>query len=73
MPKSTEQIPKLTNEKILSFFGDKNVMEIHAKIPPPTHVPGGGYWLNGIEVNVEQLFDAYRTYIINERILMSKK
>jgi hypothetical protein len=72
MPKITEPSSKLSNEKILEYFGGKNSMRIHKKIPT-THVPGGGYWLNDVEVNVEQLFDAYRNYVINETIVMGDK
>jgi len=62
-----------TNEEIISFFGTNNRMDVHKKIPTPTNVPGGGYWLNNVEVNVEQLIDAYRKYAINERIVMGTK
>ncbi|KAG0081442.1 hypothetical protein BGZ90_008248 [Linnemannia elongata] len=74
MPKTTQAVPYLTDEKILSYFGVNNAMQVQKKnFPAPTNVPGGGYWLNDVEVDVNQLFIAYRTYIANERIVMSKK
>ncbi len=64
---------RLTDEEILLYFGKNNRMDVHKKIPTPTNVPGGGYWLNDVEVNVEQLIDAYRKYAAKERIVMSVK
>jgi hypothetical protein len=64
---------KLTDEDIISYFGKNNCMKIDKKIPNITNVPGGGYWLNNVEVNVEQLADAYRKYATTEKIIMSIK
>jgi hypothetical protein len=62
-----------TDQQILAYFAGNNNMSIHKKIPTPTHVPGGGYWLNNVEVDVGQLIDAYKLYAARERIVMGKK
>jgi hypothetical protein len=74
MPKTTQTVPYLTDESIFSYFGGYNAMQVKKKnFPAPTNVPGGGFWLNEVEVDVNQLFTAYRTYVANESIVMSKK
>lgn len=73
-PNSLSTMPNQpTDEEILLYFGKNNRMDVHKKIPTPTNVPGGGYWLNNVEVNAEQLIDAYRKYAAKERIVMSIK
>jgi hypothetical protein len=60
----------MTDEEIISYFCGKRRMRIHKKISP-TNVPGGGYWLNDVEVDVKQLVAVYRKYSGNETITMS--
>lgn len=62
----------MTDEEIISYFQGKNHMRILKKISP-VHVPGGGYWLNDVEVDVMQLVEAYKKYAVKETITMSNK
>src|ERR1700761_4689123 len=60
---------QLTDEEILARFKGKNRVDIHKKISP-VNVPGGGYWLNGVEVDVKQIIDVYRKYVGRETIVV---
>lgn len=52
----------LIDDEIVQHLKGHNTMDIFTTIPPPVHVPGGGYWLNGTEVDVAQIIKAYRNY-----------
>lgn len=63
-----------TDGQILLYFAGRNSMTIHRKkIPTPINVPGGGYWLNNVEVDVKQLIDAYKMYAAKETITMGNE
>lgn len=63
----------LTDNQILAYFQGNNTMTIFANIPTPTNVPNGGYWLNDVEVDVNQLIHAYRAYSGAKTIVMGRK
>jgi hypothetical protein len=63
---------KPTDEEILARFQGKTQMDIYKKISP-INVPNGGYWLNGIEVDVRQFIDAYKKYAGDETIVVGNK
>ena len=64
-----------SDNDIKGFLQGRNSMTVQATILPPTNVPGGGYWLNDVEVDLDQLIQAYREYVEQKgkRVLMGNK
>ena len=63
---------EVSDEAIVSFFAGRNKMHVDSKKVSPKHVPDGGYWLNGVEVDVRQLIDAYKEYTMKVPVVMSR-
>ena len=62
-----------TDQEIFKRFNGKRRMDIflHPKSTfKPTEIRDGGYWLNGVEVDVEQLIKAYRKFEGDKTIVM---
>ena len=63
---------ELTDKEILARFHGNNRIQIYKKISV-TNVPGGGYWLNDVEVDEKQIIEMYRKYAGNETIVVGKQ